>query len=347
MISMALACFITLFALFLLKPLAEKIGLVDIPGGRKTHQHHTPLIGGIGVFCGALALYVFEAESFFYFSDLYVIAAFLLIVGVLDDLYDLKAHLRLAVHLVAGVMMIYWGHNALKSLGDLFFLGDIPLGYLSVPFTLFCVAASINAVNMTDGIDGLLGGLMVVTLSLMGYLAYSSDLIHEFNLIGVLICCLIGFLALNFRIPGRQRAVIFMGDAGSTVLGFITAWLLIDLARKNACPPAVMLWLIAHPLLDCAYVMLKRKREGRGVFQAGRDHLHHVLLDVGFSVRQTVLIICAWALALGAIGVSSWKANLPEGAIFFSFVGLLLVYLKGVPLLTTVLQAKLRFMNRS
>lgn len=347
MVSMALACFITLFVLFFLKPLAERIGLVDIPGGRKLHQHHTPLVGGIGVFLGALSLFLIYPDSFFHFSRLYLIAGFLLIVGVLDDLYDLKPNLRLSVHLSAGVMMIYWGNNVLLSLGDLFFMGDIILGFLAVPFTLFCVASAINAVNMTDGVDGLLGGLMVITLALMGYLSYSANLMHEFNLIGILICCLLGFLVLNFRIPGRKRAVVFMGDAGSTVLGFITAWLLIDMAHKNACPPTIMLWLIAHPLLDCAYVMYKRRSEGRGVFQAGRDHLHHLLLDFGLSVRQTVLIICSWSLVLGGIGVLSWEIKLPDGFVFFSFMALLLSYLKLIPMLARALQSKAKLIKHS
>ena len=337
MISMGLACLITLLALFLLKPFAEKAGLVDIPGGRKIHTHHTPLIGGIGVFIGMLSLAFVSWDSFQAFMPLYGIAGMLLIVGILDDRHDLPANIRLAVHLLAGTLMIYWGGNKLNSVGDLLFIGDISLGYLAVPFTLFCVACSINAVNMTDGVDGLLGGLTLVTLLLMGWLAYSAGLHHTFMFIGVLACCIIGFLALNFRFPWRQRAEIFMGDAGSTVIGFILAWLLIDLAREGACPPAVTLWLIALPLLDCACVMIKRHREGRGLFTAGRDHLHHFLLDIGFSVRQTVLIIYGLAFSLGLFGVLANELRLADGAIFVSFLGLLAAYVVAIPKLSRAL----------
>lgn len=337
MISMALACLITLLALFLLKPIAERAGLVDIPGGRKTHTHHTPLIGGIGIFAGMLSLAFVSWDSFVNFTPLYAIAAMLLIVGILDDRHDLPANIRLAVHLLAGTLMIFWGGNKLNNLGDLLFIGDISLGYLGVPFTLFCVACSINAVNMTDGVDGLLGGLALVTLLLMGYLALSAGLNDTFMFIGVLACCLIGFLALNFRFPWRARAAIFMGDAGSTVLGFILAWLLIDLAREGACPPAVTLWLIALPLLDCACVMIKRRREGRGMFTAGRDHLHHLLLDFGFSVRQTVMIIYGIAFSLGLFGVIANELHLHESAVFLSFLALLGSYIVAVPKLSRAL----------
>lgn len=348
MISMGLACLITLLVLFLLKPFAEKVGLVDIPGGRKIHTHHTPLIGGIGIFIGMLSLAYASWESFQVFLPLYGISALLLIVGILDDRHDLPANIRLAVHLLAGTLMIYWGGNRLDSLGDLLFIGDIHLGYLAVPFTLFCVACSINAVNMTDGVDGLLGGLTLVTLTLMGWLALSAGMDHTFMLIGVLACCIIGFLALNFRFPWRQRAVIFMGDAGSTVLGFILAWLLIRLAREGACPPAVTLWLIALPLLDCACVMIKRRREGRGIFTAGRDHLHHFLLDLGFTVRQTVLIIYGLAFSLGLVGVLANELHLHEGAIFVSFISLLACYVVAIPKLSRALkEGKLRKISAS
>lgn len=337
MISMGLACLITLITLFLLKPIAERLGLVDIPGGRKIHTHHTPLIGGIGVFMGMLSLVFVSSESFTTLLPLYGASALLLVVGILDDRHDLPPNIRLAVHLLAGTLMIFWGGNKLTNLGDLLFLGDINLGYLAVPFTLFCVGAAINAVNMTDGVDGLLGGLTLVTLLLMGYLALDAGLQHLFHFIGVLVCCLVGFLALNFRFPWRQRAEIFMGDAGSTVIGFILAWLLIELARKGACSPAATLWLIALPLLDCACVMIKRRREGRGMFTAGRDHLHHFLLDMGFSVRQTVLIIYGLAFSLGLFGVLAHEMKLAEGAIFFSFLGLLGAYVIALPKLARAL----------
>lgn len=343
LISMSLASLITLAALFLLQPIAKRIGLVDIPGGRKIHTHHTPLVGGIGVFVGMLSLALVSWESFVALAPLYAIAFILLVIGILDDRHDLPANIRLAAHLASGVLMIFWGGNSLTSLGNLLFFGDIPLGYATVPFTLFCVGASVNAVNMTDGVDGLLGGLVLVILLLMGYLALDAGMNDTFLFIGVLVCCLIGFLALNFRFPWRQRAEIFMGDAGSTVLGFILAWLLIDLARHGACTPAATLWLIALPLMDCACVMIKRKREGRGVFTAGRDHLHHFLLDLGFSVRQTVLIIYGLAFSLGLFGVIANQYKLAEGAVFLSFVALLSAYVIGMPKLSLALkQGRLR-----
>lgn len=251
----------------------------------------------------------------------------LLLVGVIDDAYEISASIRLGLHLLAATLMVFWGGNTLSSFGDLLFFGPIALGYFAVPVTLFAVASAINAINMSDGVDGLSGGLVLIALVFMTILAYDAGLTHAFMLLGVLICSLIGFLILNFRFPWRSHAHIFMGDAGSTVLGFILAWMLIYLAQHQACSPAAILWLIALPLMDTASVIALRKLEGRSLFSPGRDHLHHKLLDAGLGVRKTVLVMHAIALCFGLFGLIGQYAHLPDGIMFISFIALLSAYI--------------------
>lgn len=320
MFGLGIACLLTLSALSLLKPLANRLGLMDIPKGRKQHELKTPLVGGIGIFIGSLSLSLVSWESFSTFVPFFTIAGALLLVGTLDDAIELSPCLRLAVHLLAGALMVFWAGNKLTSFGNLFGTGSIILGYLALPVTLFAVASAINAVNMTDGVDGLCGGLTLIFLLIMGYFAHNAGLAQAFALIGVLCCCLLGFLLLNFRFPWKQRASVFMGDAGSTVMGFFLAWLLIYLAEHRAFSPVVALWIIAYPLIDTASVMVHRRLRGRSMFKPGRDHLHHLLLDVGLGVRQAVLILYAFAAALAGIGMAGHFLHFHDGFLFIGFL---------------------------
>lgn len=332
-----LATLVTLLSILALTPVAQRVGLVDQPGGRKTHTHHTPLIGGIGMFLGLLSLGLVAPAAFHTFWPLVATAGLLLVVGVIDDYREISANLRLGVHLAAALLMIFWGGNQLTSMGDLLFVGPLVLGLLAIPVTLFAVASAINAINMADGVDGLCGGLVLIMLAFMAVLASDARLAHAQQLLVVMACCVAGFLALNFRFPGRQRALIFMGDAGSTVLGFVVAWMVIYLAEQGACSPVTVLWLIALPLLDTASVMVIRKREGKSMFTPGRDHLHHHLLDAGLGVRKSVLVLYALSGLFGMIGLAGERSGVAEGALFLGFMAMLTAY---VAMMVKVQRAK-------
>jgi UDP-GlcNAc:undecaprenyl-phosphate GlcNAc-1-phosphate transferase len=324
------ACFVTLFSILALYPLAHRVGLVDRPGGRKTHEHHTPLIGGIGMFLGLLTLGLVSPDAFHDFFPLIATAGLLLVVGLVDDYREIPANLRLGVHIGAALLMVYWGGNRLTSMGDLLFFGPIVLGVLAVPVTIFAVAAAINAINMADGVDGLCGGLVMIMLGFMALLAADANLLAAQQLLVVMACCVAGFLALNFRFPWRQRALIFMGDAGSTVLGFIVAWMVIYLAEAGACSPVTVLWLIALPLMDTASVMVIRKLEGKSMFTPGRDHLHHHLQALGLGPRQTVLAMYGLAALMGLVGLAGEREGLPEGVLFMGFMVALAGYVAAM-----------------
>lgn len=317
------ASLVTLGSILTLYPVAHRIGLVDRPGGRKTHDHHTPLIGGVGMFLGLLTLGIVSPAAFGAFLPLIGTAGLLLVVGVIDDYREISANVRLLAHLAAALLMIIWGHNRLTSMGDLVFLGPVVLGVLAIPVTLFAVASAINAINMADGVDGLCGGLVLIALGFMAVLAGDAHLVHAIQLLTVMLCCVAGFLLLNFRFPWRQRAHIFMGDAGSTVLGFILAWMLIYLSEHGACRPVTVLWLIALPLLDTASVMVIRRLEGKSMFTPGRDHLHHQLMDAGLGVRKSVAVMYGLSGLFGMIGLAGEFSALPDGVLFLGFMAAL------------------------
>lgn len=316
----------------LLRPAACKVGLVDYPGGRKRHQGDIPLIGGIVIvfaFWGASLLFLRVVSPY---KPLFVGLGILLVVGVLDDLRELAPRNKLLHQLLAAVLMASWGGIYLRDLGDLLGTGSLLLLDWGIPFTLFAAVSVINAYNMSDGIDGLAGGWALITFGAMAYLAHLAGMaaVQAFALI--LVGCMTGFLAFNLRHPWRQRAAVFLGDAGSMTIGFLVVWFAIELTQLPApsglrVPPVVMLWVVGLALLDMFTVTVRRVAKRRNPLYPDRTHLHHVLLRVGLSDRLVVFVLMLMNAGLAAIGIAGWLAGVPESWLFFGFLAVTGAYL--------------------
>src|SRR5690606_38766363 len=295
---------LTCLTLLALKPVAARAGLVDIPGGCKNHRVPTPLVGGVVIFLGTVLVCLFVPSVLDRYGMLLAVSALVLMVGLVDDARDLRVSIRLFMHCLAAWIVLMQTGMSLTSLGDLLTVGPIDLGILAVPVTIVAVVGVINAVNMTDGVDGLSGGMLVISLSWLGGAALIGGQVPLMQLCVLLCCALLGFLLLNFRAPWKQCALVYMGDAGSTTLGFILAWLLIDASQGGSAviAPVHDLWFVAIPLMDTLYLMVKRPLQGRSPFSAGHDHLHHRLLKRGFNRQQAVLLMYLAAGATGLVG---------------------------------------------
>jgi UDP-GlcNAc:undecaprenyl-phosphate/decaprenyl-phosphate GlcNAc-1-phosphate transferase len=198
-----------------------------------------------------------------------------------------------------------------------------------VPITVFSALGVINAFNMIDGMDGLSGSLAVIALGGLAFLAGRGGF-GEAQAVLLLVCgAVLGFLLLNFRFPWRERARVFLGDSGSSWIGFVLAWYFIALSQDNpaagitrAYAPITAVWLFGLPLMDATYVMLRRAREGQPIFGADRHHLHHVFLRSGFSVRQTWGMMVGAALVMAVVGVYAELGGWPEWGMFYLYVGM-------------------------
>ena len=258
--------------------------------------------------------------------------ALLVIVGVMDDLRELAPRNKLAHQLIAAVLMTSWGGNYLHDLGALWGSQVLDLKDWGIPFTLFAALSVINAYNMSDGVDGLAGGWGLITFAMMAYLASltGQHTLAAFSLI--LVGCLGGFLAFNLRHPWRQRAAVFLGDAGSMAIGFLVVWFSIELTKPVLppavrVPPVVMLWVAGLALIDMFAVTLRRMSKRRNPLHADRTHLHHVLLRVGFSDRRVVFFLMLVNALLGMIGIGGWLIGVPEYVLFVGFIALTAAYL--------------------
>lgn len=320
--------FVTWTALFVLKDVASRIGLMDHPGGRKTHINPTPVIGGLAIYLGVLFISLWTPSVLNEYGDLLAISAIILIIGCIDDYSHMPVIVRMGAQAIAATLMYFAAGNQLHTLGNLFGYGEIHLGILSFPITVFATVGVINAINMSDGLDGLSGGMVTIALAFLGAVAWQEGNTVLFTFIAILLSALIAFLTINFRLPWKKPAIVFLGDSGSTFLGFVLAWLLISSTQgvNASASPVIALWFIALPLMDAIVLLIGRPLEGKSPFQPGRDHLHHILLNMDFSNKRVVLSLYLVSLVLGFIGFFMHKQAMLDAFAFLTFIGLFLVY---------------------
>ncbi|CAH1543625.1 Undecaprenyl-phosphate alpha-N-acetylglucosaminyl 1-phosphate transferase [Vibrio jasicida] len=309
--------------LFLMRKVAKKIGLVDKPNARKLHDGAVPLVGGVSI-CLVLVQYLTFKPDTIEHSWLYILCiCTLTIIGAVDDKIDLSFKIRMGVQAVLSFVMMKVAGIELHSLGNMFGLGQISLGWLGSIITVFAVIGAINAFNMVDGIDGLLGGLSIVTLGALAYLLQVDSQHGAAYLCIIIIVAMLPYIFMNLGILGRERKV-FMGDAGSMMIGFTVIWLLLGVSQTEQAEPLMRpvtaLWLIALPLMDMAAIMIRRIRRGDSPFKPDREHLHHIFQRLGLGPRQTLVAICFIALAFAAFGIYGENTNLPEVMMFGLFI---------------------------
>lgn len=325
LIPLASSFFISFIAVKIIRPIAVRAGLVDLPNERKLHSGAIPLIGGVCIYIGVLMASMFFIEDSQTINIYFVSAAMLLFLGVLDDKYDLSVRLRLASQVIVASMMIFGAGYYLHSLGAI--LGfELYLGVFGTLVTIIAVIGAINAFNMVDGIDGLAGMLSLITFAALAYLL--SRVNNDWYLLPVLfIASIMAYLMFNLSWP-RNFGKIFMGDAGSMLIGLTVVWLLVIGTDPNvqAFRPVTALYLIAIPLMDMTSIMYRRIRKGVSPFHPDRNHLHHIFERAGFSRRQTLAIISTMGLTLAIVGCFSEVHKLPEWIMFVCFILLFLTY---------------------
>jgi UDP-GlcNAc:undecaprenyl-phosphate GlcNAc-1-phosphate transferase len=174
---------------------------------------------------------------------------------------------------------------------------------------------------MVDGLDGLGGSITLVAFAWYGAVAYGSGLDIQFKTALIFCGAIAGFLLFNLRFPWQPRARVFLGDAGSLMIGFALGWFAIDLTQGvgRTFPPIAALWVLLLPLADCVSLMVRRVRARKSPFVADSRHIHHYLLARGFTHGQTLGLLVGLSAAFGAIGYLGWRAGVAEPLLFWPF----------------------------
>lgn len=311
-------------------PFSKRFGMFDHPDDRKQHDEPTSYVGGILILLAvSISFMVFDLQTnALQLGTFLGCCSLLAIVGLLDDRFGVSWKWRFAAQIGATLIMIYVGGVKAENLGDVFGMTTLHLGLLSVPFTVFIVVGVINALNMIDGSDGLAGGQVLVSLALLcAFALYSGNLPMVARLV-TMAAAVAGFLVWNFRFPWQDRAHIFLGNAGSMVLGFAIAWATVRLTQSPAHPVSPVLgpWTIAIPLIDCVALMFHRVLRGRSPFEADRNHLHHLLLEAGYRPGSIAFGLMALSLALGLGAGLAVQQGVYRPLLVLLFLAVLLGY---------------------
>ena len=286
-IDLLFTCTILFIVTFLLLkafiPHAKKFGLLDIPNERSSHKSPTPR--GAGIIFGSVSMIgisIFYILHFGNFNYSYALLSLIIIyaTGIYDDIFKMKYKIKFLFILIAIIIAYYHGIQ-ITSLGT-YFGYDLNLGYLSLPFTIFAIAGFTNALNLTDGLDGLAGSISVVILLGLFIIGKINSDWLLMSLSILLVAPLLAFLIFNW-----YPAKIFMGDSGSLFLGFSIA--LLSVYALKYINPVSVLFLTAIPMFDTLIVMRRRVQRKQSMFVADKNHLHHILFKFKGDSQFTVI----------------------------------------------------------
>jgi len=284
MLLFVTAMIISMAVVPLMMRIAPRVGMVDLPDPRKVHTIPIPRVGGIGIVVGALI----PILLWFSFDPIIISYVFgclvLLVFGVWDDSCELGHYVKFIGQFAAVIPAVYYADLYVSALPV---IGDIPETVGRI-FTVIAIVGMVNATNHSDGLDGLAGGLSMLSLACIGYLMYMvEDDMMVFLVVSVM-GGIFGFLRFN-----SHPAKVFMGDGGSQFLGFTLGFLAIVLTQKSnpALSPALPLLFLGLPIVDIIAVFYLRISGGMNWFKATRNHIHHRLLDLGFTHYESVIVI--------------------------------------------------------
>ena len=292
--------------------LGRRVGAVDQPRERGLSEHPTPLLGGLAILAAVLV-------SSFLFLDpgaahdekirgILLGSIIITLVGALDDRFDLPAPVKFIGQIIAATVPVLAGVEVTNI--TLPFIGAVELGAAGAPLTVIGIVFVINVVNFSDGVDGLAAGVCAISAVAFSIIAFDLGRGSAAVLAAIIAGAAAGFLVFNFH-----PAKVFMGDAGSNLLGLLLGCVAVEGAVKTQVVLALVfpLLVLAVPFLDTTFVVLKRLKAGRPVYVADQSHFHHRMNRIGFSQRKTVLYLYAWTMLVAGFAVALRFAPYSDG----------------------------------
>ncbi len=302
--------------------LAKKMKVLDIPKDkRKIHKKPIPLMGGLAIFYGFLisviCLCVIDKST----AGILLGAVIIVVTGIIDDKYDMPAKLKLLMQIIAAGVVVIFGVK-MNYIENPFTSSYIVLGWYSIPITLIWIVIVTNAVNLTDGLDGLAAGISTIaSMSLLILIMFTNN-INLAIMTAALVGAGFGFLPYNFN-----PAKIFMGDTGSMFLGYMLACISVQGLMKTytVISFAVPILVLGLPIFDTVFAIVRRIITRKPIMSPDRGHLHHRLLDMGFSQRQTVTILYTLTAILCLTALVMFLKDALRGLILVMAVLIILV----------------------
>lgn len=310
------------------KKIAIRVGAVDIPkDNRRVHNKPIPSMGGIAIYISVVITALLFLKIDKALISILIGGTIIFISGLIDDLRDISPRTKLAFQIIAAIVLIFGGikidaiTNPFTKTSNL-----IGLNGFAIPITIFWVVGITNTLNLIDGLDGLAAGVaMIASLSFL----FVANKLHSSPVMvmsAIVAGSCLGFLPYNFN-----PAKIFMGDTGALFLGFMLAALSIEGVMKSVATIAVIVPIIilGVPIFDATFAIFRRLLNGRSIAEADKGHLHHRLLKLGLTQRQTVLILYTISAVFGICAILIAKANSKRAVIFSVVVFVITILLAG------------------
>lgn len=302
-----IVCFLTVLIItpFVIK-LAHAVGATDKPNYRKVHQKIMPRLGGIAIFIGVIVGYFTAGLYSERITGIILGALIIVVLGVLDDIYELSAKWKFLGQLMAACIIVATGLK-IEYVSIPFVLESFDIGVMSIPLTIFWIVGITNAINLIDGLDGLAAGISSIALATIMILAgvAGKELILILSLI--VLASTLGFLYYNFH-----PAKIFMGDTGALFLGYcIAVFSLLGLYKSVTLFSLIIpIIILGVPVFDTAFAILRRLLNNQKISSPDKSHMHHRLIEMGLSHRNTVLVIYGFGIFFSLCAVFLTSATL-------------------------------------
>lgn len=318
----------------LIKKMAIYIGAMDIPDKRKIHKEPIPRLGGVGIFAGFTLGYMIFNEPSELMNAILISSFVIIITGIFDDIKPIKAKYKFLGQLIAACILVFYGNLLLKDLQ--FWDINLQFGIFAYPITIFFILGCINCINLIDGLDGLstgISGIYFLTIGIITTLKGNYGL--EFTICFVMLGCCLGFLVHNFN-----PAKIFAGDCGSMLYGLIISVVaLLGFKTATLSSLIIPLLVLAIPILDTLFAIIRRKLKGESISTPDKFHLHHQLLNMNFNQKQTVLIIYAVDMLFAAASIIY--------ALGYQKIGYIVYAILLIIILTFVLKTNIIFEHKT
>lgn len=315
---------VSFFLVFVSKKLAFHVGAIDIPNERKIHKKPMPRLGGLAIFCAFLFGYIMYGEINTQMISIIISGLIIFILGLIDDIKPLDPKSKIVVQLIAASCIVFYGK---LSFDEITFLGlyfKFPL-ILNQLIALFFIIGAINAFNFIDGMDGLCAGLSSIYFSTIAIIAF---ILNKLSGLDIILCLImlgstLGFLAHNF-----PPAKIFMGDCGSTFIGYMVAVIaLLGFKGATLTSLVIPILVLAIPIFDTLFAILRRLINHKKINMPDKEHLHHQLLKLKFSPRKSILIIYGIDILFSTVSIFYVLGDNKKAMMIYIALLLILVYI--------------------
>lgn len=325
------------------KKIAIHINALDIPDARKVHTKPIPRLGGLGIFIGFLIGYMIFGQSTIQMNSILIGSFIIVLTGMIDDIKPISAKAKLFGQIFASAIIVFYGNILLENVT--FFGLNIDFGIFAYPITIIFIVACTNIINLIDGLDGLSSGISSIFYLSTIIICFFQGRFMELELIlsVIMLGSTLGFLIHNFH-----PAKIFAGDSGALFMGFTIAVIsLLGFKTTAITSVFIPLMILAVPILDTLFAIIRRLLKHQKISTPDKQHLHHQLLKMNFSHRNTVLIIYAINILFATASILYTLKDTEDVFIGRVIYGILMIVVLIFVLKTDIISSKKFFKKDS